>query len=48
MAQQVKVTTQYTGGQKPTKTLRTFELQRPIYIGQTPGTGGSEGGGTLG
>ena len=33
MAQQVKVTTQYTGGQKPNKTPRTFELQRPIYIG---------------
>ena len=44
----VKVTTQYSNGSYQTKETRTFELQRPIYIGVVPEGGGSEGGNTGG
>lgn len=44
----VKVTTQFSTSTYHTKEPRTFELQRPIYIGVAPEGGGSEGGNTGG
>lgn len=42
----VKITTQYTSGNKLTKEPRTFVLPRPVSIGAvTPGDGGQGGGG---
>ena len=40
----LEVTTQYSGGNHVTKQPRTFALQRPIYIGTPPETGGGDGG----
>lgn len=44
----VKVTTQYTVGKNILKTPRSFEMKRPVTIGELPDTGDSTGGGTTG
>ena len=44
----VKITTQYTSGNKLTKEPRTYEMERPIVIGETTSGGGEEGGGGMG
>lgn len=41
----VKITTQYTSGNKLTKEPRTFVLPRPVSIGAVTPDGGSQGGG---